>query len=643
MAGPLTKAGRYEIVSELGRGSMGVVYRGYDPIIGRTVAIKTMLIEGLPPSEFQEYKQRFQREAQAAGVLTHPNIVTVYDFGEDGGILYLAMEFLEGKSIQQLVEQHNVMPIETLIPMYEQICSALDHAHQHKIVHRDVKPANIMILESGLVKVTDFGIAKVMSMGMTQAGQILGTPNYMSPEQVKGRQVDGRSDIFSLGVILYELVTGEKPFGGNNITTVIYKIINEDPIPPRQLDSTIHPGLSYVISKALAKNPAERYQTCRLLAEDLRNFKNLGNMGAPSATLVIKVPPISSPGAQTQVPTKPVASPPRPLTPPPPPRLVQRSTPPPMEREIHPPPQPHRVEAPPPTPAHREPRPPAPVISVLPQRSSSPVAWVLLIIILLAGVGVGGFYYYNNVYLPQQQKVSGTTNVQPPGTAGGSTTTTEPGKPATNPQDQPGSTATQPEPGAATQPPATGSTTTEPTKPPVVATTATHTPPPPKESASGGKVVLTSSPRGAAISLDGNATRWVTPRALDLPVGDHEISLSKDGYKTETVSISVESGRTIDRKIELAEVAPPTPEPTKPTTTTGSTGGGDQAGLVIVTTPPGLDILIDGKSQGKSPVTVVLAPGEHTFTYTCPGGETTTSPITVKAGSIGTHRIRCAE
>ena len=294
MADALTKAGRYQIVSELGRGSMGVVYHGFDPVIGRTVAIKTMLTEGLTSQEFREFKSRFQREAQAAGVLSHPNIVNVFDYGEDNGILYLIMEYLEGKSLEKLIEEQGMLPIETIIPMFDQVCGALDHAHQHDIVHRDIKPANIMILDNGLVKVTDFGIAKMMSMGMTQAGQVLGTPNYMSPEQVKGRQVDGRSDIFSLGIILYDLVTGEMPFGGQNITTVIYKIINENPIPPRELDATIHPGLSYVICKALAKSPDERYQTCRELADDLKNFKSLAGPASPSATIIVKVPPLPS-------------------------------------------------------------------------------------------------------------------------------------------------------------------------------------------------------------------------------------------------------------------------------------------------------------------------------------------------------------
>src|SRR5579862_6539813 len=391
MAEALTKAGRYQIVGELGRGSMGIVYQGFDPRIMRTVAIKTMLPEGLSPQEFEEYKKRFEREAQAAGVLAHPNIITVYDFGEDNGVLYLAMEFLEGKSLEKIVQEQTVLPVETILPIFDQICSALDHAHHNNIVHRDIKPANIMILQNGLVKVTDFGIAKMMAMGMTQAGQILGTPNYMSPEQVKGRQIDGRSDIFSLGVILYELVTGEKPFAGQNITTVIYKIINENPIPPRELDALIPAGLSYVISKALAKNVDERYQTCRELAEDLRNYKSLGSSGAPNATVVIKVPPLQPQAAEIVAPPPP---PPRPVRPSPP--VEARTTQPPVEVRRTPPPPPVSAAQ---TPifAAVQPR----------QNRSSSVDWAFIVVLLLAGLGGGGFFYYTNVYVPQQQtKVS---------------------------------------------------------------------------------------------------------------------------------------------------------------------------------------------------------------------------------------------
>lgn len=279
----LTKAGRYQIVEELGRGAMGIVYRAFDPVIGRTVAIKTMLTEGLTPEEYEEFRDRFQREAQAAGILNHPNIVTVYDFGEDQGFLYLAMEFLEGKSLQEVLRERKALAPDEAAPLFEQAASALDHAHAHNVIHRDVKPANIMLLKQDLVKVTDFGIAKVSTTSMTQTGRVFGTPNYMSPEQVRGLPVDGRSDLFALGVILYEAVTGAKPFSGNDITTVLYKIVHEDPVPPLQLRPGLHPGLAAVIQKALAKDPGERYITCRAFAQALRNYQQLAPQSAPAA------------------------------------------------------------------------------------------------------------------------------------------------------------------------------------------------------------------------------------------------------------------------------------------------------------------------------------------------------------------------
>lgn len=303
------KTGRYEIVGELGRGSMGVVYEGFDPLIHRRVAIKTMRVEGLTAREYEQYKARFQAEAQAAGVLEHPNIVTIHDFGEDNGVLYLAMEFLKGRSLRDIIDEKGILPVETVIPVFQQVSSALDHAHAHHIIHRDVKPANIMVLDSGLVKVTDFGIAKVLTTetGMTYAGQILGTPNYMSPEQVKGDRVDGRSDIFALGVILYELVTGQKPFGGQNVTTVMYKIINEQPPSPLELDPRIHLGLSHVINRALAKRPEDRYPTCRELSDDLTNYKNLVKARAAEGTVAVQRPPLR----EAAMPSEGVASPSR--------------------------------------------------------------------------------------------------------------------------------------------------------------------------------------------------------------------------------------------------------------------------------------------------------------------------------------------
>ena len=286
----VTKAGRYEIVGELGRGAMGIVYKAVDPVIGRTVAVKTIRLseEGTGLSR-PELLSRFQTEARAAGLLTHPNIVVVFDAGEEDGLYYITMELVEGKSLQALLDGGHAFPLPRTLRIMEQTCSALQFAHERNVIHRDIKPANLMLTADDTVKVTDFGTAKILQFGTVhQTAHVMGTPSYMSPEQVKGRAVDGRSDIFSLGVLLYEMVTGEKPFPGQNITTVIYKIVNEDPVPPRQIDPTIHPGMSAIVMKALAKEPDQRYQSCREMLEDLRHYRSLGTVGGnPQATMVM--------------------------------------------------------------------------------------------------------------------------------------------------------------------------------------------------------------------------------------------------------------------------------------------------------------------------------------------------------------------
>jgi eukaryotic-like serine/threonine-protein kinase len=285
----MVKAGRYEIIGELGRGAMGVVYRAIDPVIGRNVAVKTIRLseEGTGLTR-PELLSRFQTEARAAGLLTHPNIVVVYDAGEENGLYYITMELVEGKSVQALLDGGHEFPVPRLLRIMEQTCSALQFAHERNIVHRDIKPANLMLTADDTVKVTDFGTAKILQFGTAQqTTHVMGTPSYMSPEQVKGRPVDGRSDIFSLGVMFYEMLTGEKPFPGQSVTTVIYKIVNEDPIPPRQLNSSIHPGLNDIVMRALAKEPEVRYQNCREMQEDLRNYRSMGAGGNnPDATMV---------------------------------------------------------------------------------------------------------------------------------------------------------------------------------------------------------------------------------------------------------------------------------------------------------------------------------------------------------------------
>jgi serine/threonine-protein kinase len=312
----LEHIGRYRLTGELGKGAMGIVYTAQDPTIGRVVALKTMRLD-VSGMDAQELLHRFRNEARAAGVLSHPNIVTIYDAGEHEGLFYMAMEYIQGQTLQSLLLGKHVLPVEQILDIARQVCAGLDYAHGHGVIHRDVKPANVMIAPDGTVKIMDFGIAKA-GAGMTSAGQVLGTPNYMSPEQVKGKPLDGRSDLFSVGVILYEMLTGEKPFVGQNVTTIIYKIVNENPIAPRELDVTIHPGLSAVVTRALAKSPAERYQTGAELARDLQNYKSFGAAGEPTLVLdaaayEAKPAPVAAATATAAAPARAVASVPAPV------------------------------------------------------------------------------------------------------------------------------------------------------------------------------------------------------------------------------------------------------------------------------------------------------------------------------------------
>jgi eukaryotic-like serine/threonine-protein kinase len=261
--------GRYEVVKELGRGAMGTVYLGKDPRINREVAIKTLRYEEIDPEQIDEVKKRFFREAEAAGKLSHPNIVTIYDVGEDYDIAYMAMELLDGSDLAQYTKKENLLPTEEVIRVVSCVASALDYAHSNGIVHRDIKPANIMMLGNREVKVADFGIARVMATSKTQTGVVMGTPSYMSPEQIAGKKVDGRSDLFSLGVVLYELLSGEKPFNGDSIATLMYNITSSPPPSIKEFSPDIPDKMLPIIEKLLVKDVEARYQTGKSLADDL--------------------------------------------------------------------------------------------------------------------------------------------------------------------------------------------------------------------------------------------------------------------------------------------------------------------------------------------------------------------------------------
>jgi serine/threonine-protein kinase len=256
--------GKYEIASVLGKGAMGIVYKGYEPTIDRTVAIKTLHRSLVEEDETGDALARFQREAQSAGRLNHPGIVTIYDFGEEDGTVYLVMEYIEGRTLRDAFEAEERMAIERIADVMKQMLEALGYAHQNGIVHRDIKPANIMLLDGDRprVKITDFGIARIDSSNLTQVGTAIGTPGYMSPEQLTGNVVDHRSDLFSAGVVFYQLLTGEKPFSGS-VAAIMHKVLKESPLDPSDLNLQCTPALDAVAHKALAKRPEGRFQSAR--------------------------------------------------------------------------------------------------------------------------------------------------------------------------------------------------------------------------------------------------------------------------------------------------------------------------------------------------------------------------------------------
>ncbi len=322
------KIGRYEILEELGHGAMGTVYRAKDPAMDRVVALKTIIALVLSSDQGSDFRERFYREARAAGALAHPGIVPVFDVGEHEGLPFLVMEFISGKTLADAVRKGERMTLDRVCEMGQKIAEALGYAHQHGVVHRDIKPANILLTSKeahGIErpKITDFGVAKLAAGHTTLTGQILGTPAFMPPEQFTGAPIDGRADIFSLGVVLYWMATGEQPFPGESMTAVSYKVVHTEPVPPRKLNPSIPLKLEGIILKCLAKNPDERYQTGEDLARDLGELRAVStSMGLksaapevaadgsdPNATYIEKPAPTQAGRTAAPLPTAPVVAP----------------------------------------------------------------------------------------------------------------------------------------------------------------------------------------------------------------------------------------------------------------------------------------------------------------------------------------------
>jgi serine/threonine-protein kinase len=648
------KAGRYELREEIGRGAMGVVYKGYDPMIGRTVAVKTVrLLEENTAAQRQELVQRFHTEARAAGALTHPHIVVVYDAGEEEGLFYITMEYVEGSSLQALLERRQTFPTPRVVKIVEQAASALEYAHHRNVIHRDVKPANILLTAEDTAKLTDFGTAKILQLGATSSGQIIGTPSYMSPEQVKGKPVDGRSDIFSLGVVLYELVTGEKPFPGTNVTTVIYKIVHEDPIPARELDSSVHPGLNSIIERALAKEPDDRYQSCRELIEELRNYRQLGVTG--SATVVAPAPPrapVVEPPASRPAPEPPRAAPPPPVAPAPPPEAAPR-------------------------PARPAPPPPVSISAAMPPPPKKKSGGIGITLVLLGVLAAGGYFVWPNI----RATLEGSRATVPlPSSA--------PASPVTEPSPSPPAAGPEkPEPRAAEPAPAPAAPKVEAKAPAKVEPEAlrqrleqrlreaglddkvkvkvagnvvtlsgelsrrerqqilqrlgalpremrlrdqlrvVRDPEEPRAAPGLAELEVLTDVLGARAVLKGPAGpagECTAPcRFEDLRPGRYELEVTKDGYRPERRILTLQAGSIREARIPMQAAA---------------------SGIVVASTPAGADVYVNGTRHPQpTPATIPLAPGNYRISVQKAGFTPYEGAVDLRAEELKQLRVELVE
>lgn len=554
---------------------MGIVYRARDPSIGRLLAIKTIRMAELSdPVEAERLRERMRREAHSAGILSHPGIVVVYDVGQEGELAYIAMELVPGRSLESIMEDKEPPSRQTILSVLRQTAAALDYAHRKGIVHRDIKPANILISEDGVVKITDFGVAKISSsQQLTIAGTVLGTPNYMSPEQVQGKPVDGRADQFSLAVIAYELLTGQKPFTGDTLTTVLYKIVAEQPPPPQEINPSLPWPVSLVLSRALAKNPEERYPTCTEFIDALEKAlgtkadwqagKRTGEEALPTATVGTTV-------------KEQVAA-----------RVEEAAAPPPA------PPQTRR------------------------SRAAILVLTFLGLAVVAGGIFVGWQRARSSPPVPEPPAATADTRaparpspMPPPaeptasgtGTASGADSRTAVSvpeqppitKPAQAPAGSPGAAAAgEAPPAAAGLPrPAPGTQPSQTQAAPAQSPPGAALGSPPRKSGASGehKLIVTSSPPGAEVVFDANPElKCKTPCSIALSPGRHTLVATLAGYRPEMRILEM----TGPRELFLSMSA--------------------QTGTVrIETTPAGAQILVNGQSRPETtPATLVLPIGKY--------------------------------
>ena len=578
----MENVGRYRIVGELGRGAMGVVYQAQDPAIGRMIAVKTIRLNELTEdSERERMRERLFREAQSAGILSHPGIVTIYDIAEENGMAYIFMELVNGPPLEKMLKAEQAPDKETLLSIFRQTALALDYAHKKGIVHRDIKPSNIMVHEDGTAKITDFGVAKIVSQQLTQAGTIMGTPSYMSPEQVQGGTISGRTDQFSLAVIAYEVLTGEKPFTADYLPTLLFKIVREDPAPPQRLNSTLAAPVETVMRRALAKNPADRYETCVEFVNALavacnasgnwvplprgssHNMPTAGSEEGLATTLSETM--AENPAAEDLEET--VAAPP--LSAAPPPAVVPPVIVPPVIV-------------------------PLPVRRVPPSHAGRNVALGLL---AAAVAGIAIYFLWPGSPPP----------AQPPAAA--ITAQTIPTTPLQPPLD---AAPSVPEPGTAASVASTPALAAQ-TAPVPQTTAAAPTPAGPTDAS----FSLTTQPAGAEAEFDGDAAHaCITPCTLRLAMGRHTLRIKHAGYREaqRVFSLPGEPGLIVNLD--------------------GATGT-----LSLVTNPANLTVFIDGQEQArKTPSNFVLPAGEHRV-QVIRGGEKQEFTVAIRDGGVSQKNI----
>ncbi len=565
--------GRYRILDELGRGATGVVYRAQDPAIGRIIAIKTIRLTDISDAaERERLRERLFREAQSAGILSHPNIVTIYDIAEENGLAYIFMECVDGPSLEKVLNNPQALDRNALFSILRQTATALDYAHKKGIVHRDVKPANILIHEGATAKIADFGVAKILSQQMTHAGVMMGTPNYMSPEQVQGHAVDGRADQFSLAVVAYEVLTGEKPFVADQLPALLFRIVREDPVPPQRLNPTLTPQVEVVLRKALSKNAADRYPNCAELVEALIAACDLNpNWHALPRAVAQSLPTMGGGATASGAPPHSPA----------PARISETDSP----HELSPPAFLSTTE--------RERRTRNPILKSL--------AW------MLAGIGLVGLvlfgaqkYLFNRYSEPTASSTNNPPEPESPATkpspVGDSADAAKPAPKRESPPEATTPEAATPEkttPETASSHPATVERPSAiPSSPPISPPARTRSIPPvitPKPDTEE-QVQFVTEPPGAQLTVDGNSAQTCrTPCLLSLSTGRHSLNLHLDGYRPYPKIFNVPEEREIFLQLSKASGA-----------------------LRVTTNPEGASVQINGDLQAqRTPALFNFAPGNY--------------------------------